>query len=310
MNIILVSNSHKTPITLDLRNVRNRALVVAGLAVAVLSLMALGVAMTWLIYSPKDRMHNEVQSLRWQITQQHHAVSNIRQQAQRDVNALAIKLGLLEAQSYRLDALGERLAHAGKLGGAEFDFNRSPGMGGPAPAQQEAFLLPPDLSKSISKLDKKFQNQKIRLHVLENLMLNRKLDVAARPTGMPVKTGYIDSYFGDRPDPFGGGVEFHPGLDIAARLGTPIDSVAAGIVIYAGKRGGYGNAVAIDHGNGYSTLYGHAEKLLVHVGERVRAGQEIALLGSTGRSTGPHVHFEVRYRGRPVNPLSFVRHRR
>ncbi len=289
---------------------RVRTLVVAGLVVVALSLMALGIAMTWLIYSPQDPMHNEVQSLRWQIAQQHHSVSNIRQQAQRDVNALAVKLGLLEAQSYRLDALGERLARAGKLGGAEFDFSHSPGVGGPAPAQQEAYLLPPDLSKSISKLDKKFQDQKTRLHVLENLMINRKLDVAAKPTGMPVRGGYIDSYFGDRPDPFGGGIEFHLGLDIAARLGTPIDSVAAGIVTYAGKRGGYGNAVAIDHGNGYSTLYGHAEKILVHVGERVRVGQEIALLGSTGRSTGPHVHFEVRYHGHPVNPLSYVRHRR
>jgi murein DD-endopeptidase MepM/ murein hydrolase activator NlpD len=123
---------------------------------------------------------------------------------------------------------------------------------------------------------------------------------------MPV-SGYISSYFGNRTDPFNGHREFHSGLDIATPVGTKVHAVAEGIVTYAGVRRGYGNVVEIDHGNGYMTRFAHNSKLLVHVGERVRVGQVISLSGDTGRSTGPHLHFEVWYKGRVINPLAFVR---
>ncbi|MGH8337331.1 MAG: M23 family metallopeptidase, partial [Gammaproteobacteria bacterium] len=142
--------------------------------------------------------------------------------------------------------------------------------------------------------------------VLESLLMNRNVQLQARPSGPPVVEGYESSPFGMRIDPFTGELSFHPGIDFAGPEGEAVKAVAAGVVTWAGPRSGYGNMVEIDHGNGYSTLYGHSEKILVHVGEVVKKGEEIALLGSTGRSTGPHVHFEVLYNGKPVNPAQFV----
>ena len=145
-----------------------------------------------------------------------------------------------------------------------------------------------------------------QLSALENVILSRQLGQEIHPEGRPVSTGYESSGFGDRVDPFTGGEEFHEGIDFAAPQGTRIHAVAAGIVTWAGPRGGYGNMVQIDHGNGYATRYGHAEKVLVHVGETVNRGDVIALVGDTGRSTGPHVHFEVLKYGREVNPARIV----
>jgi murein DD-endopeptidase MepM/ murein hydrolase activator NlpD len=131
------------------------------------------------------------------------------------------------------------------------------------------------------------------------------LQLAAIPTGRPSK-GYITSGFGTRTDPFRGGLAHHMGIDFDAHTGDPVASAAGGVVVFAGVKSGYGNVVEVDHGNGYSTLYGHNSRLVVRVGDIVRAGQTVARAGSTGRSTGPHVHFEVHVNGRPVNPRKFL----
>jgi murein DD-endopeptidase MepM/ murein hydrolase activator NlpD len=145
-----------------------------------------------------------------------------------------------------------------------------------------------------------------QLSALENVILARQLGQEIHPEGRPVMSGYMSSGFGRRVDPFTGGEEFHEGIDFAAPEGTHIRAVAAGIVTWAGPRGGYGNMVQVDHGNGYATRYGHAYKVLVHVGETVNRGDALALVGDTGRSTGPHVHFEVLKNGHEVNPARFV----
>ena len=113
-----------------------------------------------------------------------------------------------------------------------------------------------------------------------------------------------------RPDPFDGRSERHTGIDIATPYGTPVHTVAEGMVTFAGVRHGYGNVVEIDHGNGYMTRYAHNSALDVHAGQHVQVGDVIAQAGSTGHSTGPHVHFEVWYDGRVINPLAFVRSHR
>ncbi len=310
MNIILVSDSRTTPRMIDLRQPRRRLLAGMMLAGAALTLMLAGAALTWLLWSPRDQALQQVRALHTQVLAQQADLAEIRRAAQRDVNALAVKLGQLQAQSLRLGALGERLARAGKLEGGEFDFDTSPAVGGPELPLQQARARPREIEAGMRALGLRFDAQQQQLALLERLLLDRKVDAAAQPSGMPVADGFIDSYFGPRTDPFTGGSEFHTGLDIDAPAGTPITAVARGIVSYAGVRGGYGNVVEIDHGNGYMTRYAHAEKLLVHVGEPVRAGQAIALVGSTGRSTGPHVHFEVWHRGKVINPLAFVRGKR
>jgi murein DD-endopeptidase MepM/ murein hydrolase activator NlpD len=310
MNIILVSDSRKAPRSIDLRHPRQRLLALGALAASALALIALGVALSWLVYSPRDHALAEVRALRAQLSAQQADLGSMQRGAQRDLNALAVKLGQLEAQSLRLGALGERLARAGKLEGGEFNFDTDPALGGPEVPLQQASALPHDIGRGLIALRLRFDAQQTQLGLLERLLLDRKVDAAAQPSCMPVANGFIDSYYGPRTDPFTGGREFHTGLDIDAPAGTPITSVARGIVSFAGVRNGYGNVVEVDHGNGYLTRYAHAEKLLVHVGEPVRTGQALALVGSTGRSTGPHVHFEVWYRGKVINPLAFVQAQR
>lgn len=311
MNIILVSDPRKAPRGIDLRHPRQRMLALGALAAVALTLVTLGMALSWLVYSPRDHALAEVRALRAQLSAQQAEIGSVQRGWQRDLNALAVKLGQLEAQSLRLGALGERLARAGKLDGGEFNFDAGPALGGPEVPLQQAGALPQHIDRGLTALRLRFDAQQTQLGLLERLLLDRKVDAAAQPSGMPVANGFIDSYYGPRTDPFTGGHEFHTGLDIDASAGTPITSVARGIVSFAGVRNGYGNVVEVDHGNGYLTRYAHAEKLLVHVGEAVRTGQVLALVGSTGRSTGPHVHFEVWYRGKVINPLAFVqaRHR-
>jgi murein DD-endopeptidase MepM/ murein hydrolase activator NlpD len=123
---------------------------------------------------------------------------------------------------------------------------------------------------------------------------------------MPIANSYITSGFGGRADPFGGGAAFHKGIDFHAGMGDPVLAVADGVVSYAGQRSGYGNVVEIAHGNGYVTRYAHNSRLLVQVGDLVRSGQQVAKAGSTGRSTGAHVHFEVWVNGAVVNPSKFL----
>jgi len=126
------------------------------------------------------------------------------------------------------------------------------------------------------------------------------------PEGRPVHSGYISSMFGNRTDPFTGRAAFHKGVDFAGREGSEVVAVASGVVIWSGDRYGYGQMVEINHGNGYVTRYAHNSDNLVAVGDTVKRGEVIAVMGSTGRATGPNLHFEVLHNGRVVNPLSYV----
>jgi murein DD-endopeptidase MepM/ murein hydrolase activator NlpD len=238
-------------------------------------------------------------------------IARVKADAQRDIDALAVKLGQLQAQSVRLNALGERLTQVGKLDDGEFNFNEDPGQGGPelTTGKDEGAMAPVALNQSIDELAGQFDAQQAQLQALNDLLLDRKIESSLRPTGMPVN-GYISSFFGGRPDPFSGHSARHTGIDIAAPTGTPVTAVAEGMVTFAGQRSGYGDVIEIDHGNGYMTRYAHNSKLVASVGQRVHVGDVIAKAGSTGRSTGSHVHFEVWYHDRVVNPLAFVRSHR
>ena len=242
------------------------------------------------------------------LLQQHGAQQQaqllaVRSQAQRDVNALAARLGELQAEANRLNALGERLAQAGQLGDGEFDFDQPVGIGGGGPVHDMPVA---QLDSSLNRVGAQFHTSGQQLSVLESLLFNRKLEQDAMPSRMPIAHTYVTSAFGGRADPFGGGASFHKGIDFHARMGDPVVAVADGVVSFAGVRSGYGNVVEVDHGNGYVTRYAHNSKLLVRVGDLVRSGQQVAKAGSTGRSTGAHVHFEVWDDGRVVNPRKFL----
>jgi murein DD-endopeptidase MepM/ murein hydrolase activator NlpD len=312
MQIILVSRGQKGPKTLDLTCRRLRCKVVAIALVGFLGIAGAGAGVALAVAGPKAGALGQIGHLAQQVNDQDARVAEIRRDAQRDLDALAVKLGQLQAQSVRLNALGERLTQVGKLDDGEFDFDEEPGQGGPEVTtgnEPSAYTMPASLSESIDRLSRQFDTQQAQLEALRDMLMDRSIESSLRPTGMPVN-GYISSYFGGRPDPFSGHAARHTGIDIAAPRGTPVTAVAEGMVTFAGQRSGYGNVVEIDHGNGYMTRYAHNSAIVAKPGQRVRVGDVIAKAGSTGRSTGSHVHFEVWYRDRVVNPLAYVRSHR
>lgn len=310
MKIILVSRARKEPRTLDLANPRLRAKLLGAATLGILAFAGIGATVALAIASPRAQTVRQIEALKQQVVAQDQQLTQVKTQAQRDVNGLAVKLGQLEAQSVRLNALGMRLTRVGKLDADEFDFDQPPSVGGPDIDDEGTYHLPQSLDQGIGRLATRFDSQQAQLKALQDLLLDRKVSSKLRPAGMPVAGGYISSYFGRRVDPINGHRSFHAGLDIAVPRGTSVQAVAEGIVTYAGVRSGYGNVVEIDHGDGYMTRYAHNSKLLVQPGQHVRVGEAIAKAGSTGHSTGPHVHFEVWYKGRVVNPMAYVRSRR
>ncbi len=233
-------------------------------------------------------------------------VAELRQRLQERTDALAIRLAKLDAHIVRIDELGKRLASMAHIERSEFNFDEEPAVGGPEGNDAGAGPQLASLTTSIDQLEQRIEVRDAQLAALENVLMRRNLDAAVHPEGRPVLHGYISSYFGDRDDPFTGRDEFHKGVDFAGSAGASVVAVAAGVVTWAGPRSGYGNLVEINHGKGYVTRYAHNEKVLVSVGQTVTRGEVVALMGSTGRSTGPHVHFEVLHGGAQVNPLKFV----
>jgi murein DD-endopeptidase MepM/ murein hydrolase activator NlpD len=239
---------------------------------------------------------------------EYSAVDSARREAAAHLDALAQRVGYLQAQMMRLNALGSRLTRMAGLDRREFNFNEEPAVGGPeigAAARDSV----PDFLQSLNQLATNIEQKSAKLNALESFMLDRKLNAEVTPRGWPVTGGWISSGFGRRADPFTGRTAFHEGVDIADRAGSPIRAMGAGVVSWAGPRDGYGLLVEINHGNGQFTRYGHASLILVKVGDRVEKGQPLALVGTTGRSTGPHLHFEVIRNGHPVNPVAYLQSR-
>jgi len=309
MGMILVARSRRCEWSnahFDERRLANRRLLRTLTVGLVVCLVASAVSAVW-VASPSSRTLAQIDKMHQQIAAQKTELQQVRDNAQHDISRMAIKLGELQADSARLDALGQRLVVAGKLDPAEFNFNEPPGIGGPEKSVPPTRSLPYDLSVTMEQLGQRFDAQQTQLGVLQSLLTDRQVTTSLIPSGMPVKDGYITSRYGERIDPFTGHESFHPGLDIGVPFGSQVHAVAAGVVTYAGVRDGYGKVVEIDHGDGYMTRYAHNSKLLAHVGEHVHAGEVVSDAGSTGRSTGPHVHFEVWHDGKLVNPIAYVR---
>ena len=292
MNIIIVSNSMAKPKVLSLRQV----------LLFLASLLLVPIAIGWALItshdtaSQHDVKHLLPPPLRFSLLH-----------PQEHLDALALQLGELQARVMRLDALSERLA---KLAGAkepEAEPAVVPGRGGPQvnahPASEQ------ELQQHIAQLAQELAQRSDRLNLLESMLLQQNLQKSTMPNGSPIDALYNSSSYGWRVDPFTGKMAFHEGLDFSATRGTPIYAAAGGIVVESERTPDYGNIVKIDHGGGLETRYAHASKLLVRVGDRVKKGQAIALVGSTGRSTGPHLHFEVRSNGASLDPRKFLLNR-
>ena len=306
MKLILIAKSHATPRCIDLGSNKGRLLVGSVLSATLLLFAGVGFVTATLTANPRDAAMRELLALRAQIQLQKTELGSVESDSRRNLDALAMQLGQLRAQATRLNALGDRLTQVGKLEDGEFDFATEPALGGPEDALAEG-ASPLPLGSDIDNLRAEFGRQEAQLQVLENLLFDRKIDNALLPTGMPVAHGYVASGYGTRTDPITGRQATHLGVDFDVPMGSDIQAVAEGVVTYSGVRNGYGNVVEVDHGNGYMTRYAHNSRNVVEVGTRVHVGQVVAKVGSTGRSTGPHCHFEVWLNGRPVNPMAYVR---
>jgi murein DD-endopeptidase MepM/ murein hydrolase activator NlpD len=245
---------------------------------------------------------------RWgeDLSAQDEQLSKIQRDVDDQVAVLAKRVGQMQAQLLRLDALGKHLTDVAKLNRGEFDFDNPPAVGGPETGAGEGPVVPA-LDSMLDSMNAQIDDRRRQLMALQNLILTRELAQQIVPGGRPVESGYISSLYGQRTDPFDGNQATHNGIDFAGAAGSRVLAVADGIVSHAGPDGGYGRLIEITHGNGYITRYAHNAKLLVVPGQTVKRGDAIALMGSTGRSTGTHLHFEVLRDGRSVNPLSFVR---
>lgn len=299
MNVIIVAKFLRGPRNFALRD--PKVIVATGASLALIVLF--GFALGFFTRGLNAAAQAELQVMQRRLDQQDAALRDVRAGSERELNAMAARLGELQAQANRLNALGERLTRSGKLGDGEFNFIEAPGVGGVDPSTPQSA---PDVQNRINELAAQFSSSGEQLSLIEALLADQDVDLSATPAGMPVSGGYMSSHFGLRTDPISGGNQFHRGLDFSGHVGDPVTAVADGVVIFSGRDAGFGNLVEIDHGNGLMTRYGHNSKLLVTVGERVRAGEKISLMGSTGRSTGPHLHFEVWRDGRPVNPRQFL----
>jgi murein DD-endopeptidase MepM/ murein hydrolase activator NlpD len=303
MNVILVGRKSGRVKQFDLRHpvvVSVALLLVLGILGTAFSIgVGLGARH---VANPIDQLGN------WsaELVRQKGQIEDTKRVLQEKVNALAMRVGQMNANVIRLDALGKRLTRMANLDDGEFDFGHPPAIGGAETGADGQPAQIPDLTAMVDTLQTQLSSREQQLGVLENMILTRELNKQVYPEGRPVQEGWISSYFGRRADPFTGYSAVHKGLDFAGPEGTKVTAVAAGLVIYSGERAGYGQMVEINHGNGLSTRYCHNEQLLVKQGDMVRKGQDLALMGSTGRSTGPHLHFEVLKNGVQVDPLRFV----
>jgi len=254
--------------------------------------------------------HPQQQVAEWrsELAEQRAIVENARRKAEDNLDALALRLGQLNAHVIRLDALGNRLTKMAGLDAGEFDFDSVPSLGGPEePLSVADDFKVPNLITALDALDYQVSDRAQQLEILEDFLLNRKLSSEVKPQGRPVSSGYMSSYFGQRSDPFTGRPAFHKGIDFAGKHGAEVVAVASGVVTWSGSRYGYGELVELNHGNGYVTRYAHNAENLVAVGDTVKKGDLVAKMGSTGRATGPNLHFEVLQHGKVVNPLSYIK---
>jgi murein DD-endopeptidase MepM/ murein hydrolase activator NlpD len=281
----------------------------AGLAGALLLVLSVAffaggfIGAEWASARPAAQLASWARQLHDQQTE----LAGIRQTMRDKLDQLALRVGQMNADVLRLDALGRRLTSVAKLDQREFDGARNGAKAAPAEAAPvAAAAVMPGLDNELDRLGGELEARERQLVALEAALLTRNLNQSLLPQGKPVDDGAITSTYGERLDPITGRSSFHPGVDFAAPQGTNVVSVATGVVTWAGYHAEYGNLVEINHGNGYSTRYGHNERVLVKVGDTVQKGQRLALSGSTGRSTGPHVHFEVLRDGSVVNPWTFI----
>lgn len=309
MKIILIRNRADKIRTISLNSWAIALLSIAllGIPVAAGSLLGLKIADgRWqLIFD------NSISEMRQELVTQKQELDSGRQQVADSLSSMTAKLAQMKARLVRLDALGEQLTQIAKLEDGEFDFSSTPGLGGPdykTDAYDTVDLHGQvDLALLFNKLENSLSHRESQLHLLQSMLADQKLTNDRMITGRPITKGWLSSAYGMRTDPFHGKKTWHGGIDFAGRMGSDIIAVASGVVTWSGEKNGYGLMVEINHSDGYITRYAHNKENIAELGSVVKKGEVIAKMGTSGRSTGPHVHFEVYKNGRVVDPASYIR---
>lgn len=307
MNIILVGKNHGKSRVLSI----NSALGI-GLAVTMLALLA---GSGWAGYQvamqrvsmAKPSGSELVADWQLRLSEQKADLAQLEENVQQQVDALTLRLGEIQGRLLRLDALGQRFVESGLVASDEFNFDQPAAVGGPEDSASGESYSAPELTRMIEEMEQRIEDREQQLRLLDQLASTQRLEDELYLEGRPITWGWLSSKYGYRSDPFTGKRTWHAGVDLAGKDGSDIIAVAGGVVTYAGERYGYGNLVEIDHGDGLITRYAHCKKVKVSVGDVVQKGQVVALMGSTGRSTGPHVHFEVIRNGKSENPETYIK---
>ena len=293
---------------MNTENVRFYARI-AAFAVTLALLAALGGYGFAITQVAQERAAEAKQLAGWQQTleRERSEVAQLKQTVQQRIDTLTMRVGQLQGRMLRLDALGQHFIDSGLVADSEFNFDQPAAVGGPVSSglADDSFSTG-QLSAMITQMEHQLEDRARQLRILDKLVSRQQLEDQQYVEGRPVTWGWVSSKYGYRSDPFNGRRAWHAGIDVAGRDGGDVISVAGGVVSFAGDRHGYGNLVEINHGDGLVTRYGHAKSLAVKVGDVVEKGQLIAQMGSTGRSTGPHVHFEVIRNGRTEDPEKYM----
>jgi murein DD-endopeptidase MepM/ murein hydrolase activator NlpD len=308
MKVILINKKHGG----------SRSIELGRWSRALLSLCCLGLPLGMVAVGYLAGQDSEARSMRGaaldtlqdELEEQSAELEELQAQAALKLQALTLNLAELQARMTRLDALGEHLTAMAGLEEGEFDFSQPPAVGGPLAGDFHIDFSAQDIGSELGRFEAQLSDREKQLDILESLLSHRNLDEQTSLSGLPVEKGWISSHYGQRKDPFTGQPAMHKGIDVAGKEGSNILAVAGGVVTYAGSQSGYGKMVEISHGDGYITRYAHNKQIMVEPGDVVRKSQPIALMGSSGRSTGAHVHYEVYKHGRPVDPSSYVRRTR
>lgn len=302
MNIIFISNNSERARKLALTKVH----IVLLMSALLLVIVTVALSLNFVSLRYADRI--DAPLLRAVLVNpQEERHQKIQTHLQDNLNIMASKLGQMQAQLLRLDALGERLAESSGIKSGDFSFNQMPGQGGARNDLSAEALSFSEFSLKLQELSNMLDERTDKLGALDSLLRHDRITKFVLPSEMPVETDWFSSGYGYRIDPFTGKRAFHEGVDFTAEVGAPIKAAAGGVVIYSDRHPEYGNMVEVDHGDDLVTRYAHASTRLVNLGEVVLQGQKIAEVGNTGRSTGPHLHFEIRHKDKPQNPAKFLK---
>jgi murein DD-endopeptidase MepM/ murein hydrolase activator NlpD len=308
MKVILINRKHGG----------SRSIELGRWSRALLSLCCLGLPLSMVTIGYLAGQDSEARTLKGaalgalqeELASQAEELAALKQQSESRLQGMTMTLAEFQARMTRLDALGEHLTAMANLEDGEFDFSQPPAMGGPLAGEFSVDYRNFDIGGEMSVFQQRLTDREQQLDILESLLTNRNLNDQVWISGRPVEKGWISSDFGQRTDPFTGKPAMHDGIDFAGKEGSNVVAVAGGVVTWTGTQSGYGEMVEISHGDGFVTRYAHNKQNLVEPGDVVRKGEPIGIMGSSGRSTGAHVHFEVYKHGRAIDPASYVRRTR